>query len=197
MSNEWDETTTLNNGAGEEPVEGILNMDALFEGAVNMNEVRQTQSDVLKPAGSYVTVPALSVQKKIPEDGPNPGRPMIRFYGPATMTVVERTAKRTGLPVGTVVKGAFGFGMSPVRANKVKDGVRGAEPDLATTIWAESVTAFKAAYHREPALVSEVVEYVANYPVNIRVIKLEPTDERPDIEPGNLVMGLSAVREPQ
>ena len=195
MSNDWDNETITTKDVAI-PNLGA-DMDTLFELAVNMDEVRQTQSDALKPAGSYTTIPALSVQKKILDDGPNAGRPVIRFYGPAALTVVERNAKRTGLPVGTVVKGVFGFGISPTRAGKIKDGVRTNEPDLATTLWADAATAFKVAYHREPKVISELVEYVANYPVNIRVIKLEPTDERPDVEPGNLVMGLSAVRDPQ
>ena len=195
MSNDWDNSDTIPSPlAGTAGAFGA-DMDALFESAVNMDDVRRTQSDALKPAGLYTTVPTLAVQKKILDDGPNAGRPMIRFYGPAALTVVERNAKRTGLPVGTVVKGVFGFGMSPTRAGKIKDGVRLTEHDLATTLWAESVAAFKIAYHREPKVVSEVVEYISGYPVNIRVIKLEPTDERPDVEPGNIVMGISAVRE--
>ena len=195
MTNEFfnDAPSTPNPAAGGTGT--MPDMDALFEAAVNMDDVRQTQSEALKPAGAYQTIPALTVTKKVLDEGPNAGRPIIRFYGPGVLTVVERNAKRIGLPVGATVKGAFGFGLSPVRAFKVRDGERTTEPDLASTLWVEAVAAFKVAYHREPALVSEVVEYIQNYPVNIRVIKLEPTDERPDIEPGNIVMGLTAVRE--
>mgnify|MGYP001601854947 FL=1 len=175
----------------------LPNMDDLFEQAVNMSDVRQTQADALKPAGSYVTIPTLTVQAGPVREGVNAGRFLIRFFGPAALTVTEKNAKALDLMPGTVVKGQFGFGVSPVRANKLKDGVDTGEPDNASKLWAMAVETYKAVY-KQVGTIGDVVKLIQNYPVVIRVIQVGVATDRnpePDGEPGNIVMAISPVRE--
>lgn len=177
---------------------GILDMDALFEQAVNQDEVRQVQADSLKPVGSYLTVPNLTVQAQRVQQGPNTGRLMFRFFGPAVMTVTEKNSPALKLPVGTEVRGQFGFGISPERANKIKDGVATAEPDHSSKLWAQAVAAYEVATKAKAGTIGDVVRYLQNYPAVIRVIQVGvATESRPDPdgEPGNIVMGISPVRE--
>lgn len=183
-------------GGGVSP--DLPDMDSLFEQSVNMDDVRQVQSDILKPAGSYVTQPDLSVQTSVVGEGPNKGRRLIRFFGAATLTVTERTSQRLKLPPGSVVPGTFGFAMSPERANKVRDSEDTGKPDLASQLWAQAVTAYQQVYRTKPTQVGDVVRYVQSIPVVLRVIQVGVPTERnpePDGEPGNIVMALSPVRE--
>ena len=43
-----------------------LSMDALFEKAVDMDDVRKTEADALRPVGTYLTVPKLSLTGRTP-----------------------------------------------------------------------------------------------------------------------------------
>lgn len=185
--------------------EVLPDMDSLFEQAVNQDEVRQTQSDALKPAGSYVTTPRLNLQagrQKVSEFTALPGggdtRLTFRFFGPAALTVTEKNSAALRLPVGSVVKGQFGFAMSPERGNKVKNGQDSGEPDGQSQMWAQAVKAYEIAHKQKPRTWGDVVRYVENYPVVLRVIQMNVPSERnpePDGEPRNLVMALSPVRE--
>ena len=206
MSNDEFFTETLTKADVDAVQAGALvDMDALFEQSVNQDDVRQTQADALKPYGSYVTLPVLNLQagrqdvsKSSISPAGNKDRLTFRFFGPAQMTVTEKNTKSTKLPAGSIVKGQFGFNMSPERANKLKDGSDTGEPDGASQRWAQAVKAYETAYKAKPATFGDVVRYVQNYPVVIRVIQVGvPTDNNPepDGEPGNIVMALSPVRE--
>ena len=183
----------------------ITDMDTLFGTAVNQEDVRQTQADSLKPVGSYVTLPTLNLQASRVDMTRNSVSPsgakdrlMFRFFGPAQMTVTEKNAKAAGQPAGSIVKGQFGFGISPERANKLKNGADSGEPDGASQRWAQAVKAYEVAYKAKPATMGDVVRYVQNYPVVIRVIQVGVPSEaypEPDGEPGNVVMAISPVRE--
>ena len=204
MSNEDFFGTNVNTGvtAGEMP-----DMDALFEQAVNQEEVRQVQSDALKPQGSYITEPILSLSATRAEVGENSilakpsadgKRLVFRFFGPASLTVTEKNTGSLKLPVGSIVRGQFGFGISPDRANSVKNGVDSGAPDGNSQRWAQAVKAYEQAYKSKPQTTGDVVRYLQGYPVVIRVIQIGvPSDRNPEPtgEPGNIVMALSAVRE--
>lgn len=177
---------------------GMLDMDALFQKAIDQDEVRQAREDLLKPVGSYVTVPVLNKQVNRVEEGPNQGRLMIRYFGPAVLTVTDKNAARVRMPSGSQVKAQFGFAISPERANKLKDGVDTGEPDHPYKLWLQAVSAYEQAYKRKPSTIGEVAGYLENYAIVIRVIQVGVATERnpePDGEPGNIVMGISAVRE--
>lgn len=203
MSNDFFDApagTTGGQVEGAASFDEIPDMDALFEKHVDFDDVRKTQSDSLKPVGSYHTVPVLNVQANRVKEGANAGRLMIRFFGPATLLVTEKNAKAAGLPVGTEIKAQFGFGISPERANKVqRDGTPTGEPDHSSKLWAQAVSAYEVAYKQKAATIGDVVRYVQNYPVVIRVIQVgvaSAKNPEPDGEPGNIVMGISPVREP-
>ena len=145
-----------------------------------------------------MTKPVLNLQAARATEGFNAGRLVFRFFGPAVMTITEKNAKALKLAPGVEVYGQFGFGISPERRNAVKDGVDQGTPDGASQRWAQAVKAYEVAYKAKPATVGDVVRYLQNYPINIRVIQIGvPTDRNPepDGEPGNIVMALSVVRE--
>ena len=189
------------NASGDTSPAGLPDMDELFQQAVNQDDVRQTQADALKPTGSYITQPVLNLQAsrvEMTRGSVSPlglkDRLMFRFFGSAEMTVTEKNTKAAGLPVGSIVKGQFGFGISPERANKIA-GTGG--PDGASQRWAQAVKAYEYAYKAKPATMGDVVRYLQNYPVVIRVIQGGIPSEaypEPDGEPGNVVMALSPVR---
>ena len=203
---EWDEQSSAKGNVAEADgnVSSLPDMDALFEQAVNMDDVRRTQEDALRPPGSYITVPVLSVQASKVVEGPNAGRLLFRFFGPAVLTVTEKNAKALKLDVGAEVRGQFGFAVSPERANKIKDNVRTDEPDNASKLWAQMVEAYKHVYQAKPGTFGDVLRYVQNYPGVIRVIQVgvqrvdkdgNPDGPEPTGEPGNIVMAFSPVRE--
>lgn len=193
MATEWETQTVVQADVGPMP-----DMDSLFEQAVNMDDVRQTQADALKPTGSYLTVPQLSVQASRVQDGPNAGRLMFRFFGPAVLTVTERNTKALGVPAGTEIRGQFGFGISPERANKIRDGQATADPDNSSKLWAMAVRAYEQAARSKPQTFGDVVRYIQSYPTVIRVIQVGVPTERnpePDGEPGNVIMAINPVRD--
>ena len=207
MSGEWDEQSSTKGNVTEADgnVSSLPSMDDLFEQAVNMDDVRRTQEDSLRPPGSYVTVPVLSVQASKIAEGLNAGRLLFRFFGPAVLTVTEKNAKALKLAVGTEVRGQFGFTVSPERANKLtKEGVRTEEPDNPSKLWAQMVEAYKVVYQAKPGTFGDVLRYVQNSPGVIRVIQVgvqrvdkdgNPDGPEPTGEPGNIVMAFSPVRE--
>lgn len=198
ISAEWDETTTISS-ADNGGTSSLPSMDDLFERAIDYDDVRRTQSDVLKPTGSYVTVPVLSVQASRVAEGPNAGRVMYRFFGSAVLTVTEKNARALELPVGAEVRGQFGFGISPERRNKLpRNGeAPSAEPDHSSKLWAQAVEAYKVTFKARASSEGDVVRYLQEFPAVIRVIQVGVATERnpePDGEPGNIVMAISPVR---
>lgn len=183
----------------------VPDMDSLFKTAVNDEDVKQTQADALKPAGSYVTVPVLTYEGKRQKVGERTHLPsgledrlVFRFFGGAQLTVTEKQAPILKLPAGTVVKASFGFTMSPERGNKIKDGVPTNEPDGDSSRWADAYRAYEVAYKTKPRSWGDIVRYVQNYPVILRVIQMGvPTanNPEPDMEPRNHVMRIFPVRE--
>jgi hypothetical protein len=167
-----------------------LSMDDLFEKAVDMDDVRRTEADSLRPVGTYVTGPKMSLSAtRADDDAKHPGRLNFRFFGPSTMVVDEAASKRLNLAVGTEVKGAFGFNISPERHNNDKG-----EPDLTSKLWSQAVRAYEVASKSKPGNYGDVAHFLRDYPVKLRVIQMG-TREGDTGEPGNLVVAISAVRE--
>ena len=103
--------------------------------------------------------------------------------------VDDAASKRLSVPVGTEIKGSFGFNLSPERYNNDRG-----EPDLSSKLWSQAVRAFEVGAKRKPTSYGEVVYFVRDYPTRIRVIQMG-TQEGATGEPGNLVVSISAVRE--
>lgn len=158
-------------------------MDELFEQQVKMDEVKQAEKDMLIPAATYTTVPALQVKKGVSEAG----RPYVRFFGPI-QAVIEAT--------GEEVKANIGFAFSHVRQNRIdKDGEDTGKPDNMTKLYTNAVAAYKKAYGENPATVNDVINYIRDYPVRVRVIQVGvPTKNNPEPtgEAGNMVVAISA-----
>lgn len=158
-------------------------MEELFEAQVKMDEVKQAEKDLLLPVATYTTVPALQVKKGVSDNG----RPYVRFFGPI-QTVIEAT--------GEEIKANIGFTFSHVRKNRLdKDGEDTGKPDNMTKLYTNAVSAYKKAYSENPSTVNDVINYIRDYPVRVRVIQIGvPTKNSPDPtgEAGNMVVALSA-----
>lgn len=191
MSNEFFEVPT------ETPVshQGIPDMDALFEKSIDMDSVRQTEADALKPVGTYTTTSlTLEAEMEGPLDyngNPNPrkGRTVFRYYGPAVMVVTEKMAPALKAVVGTEIKGYFTFRMSPDRFSWDNGS-----PDTQSRLWTQAVKAYKAAYQSDPSTDGQVARFIRDYPVRLRVIQ-KNTKEDSKGEPRNDIVAISAVCE--
>lgn len=154
-------------------------LDEMFESSIDRDDLSKTEQEMLSPAGTYTTKPALLMRLFEVEKGDNKGRRMIRYFGAAHSDKAN-------------AEGRFGFAISPIRVNKV-DG----SPDLPTKLWAMAVRAHDTAYGQKAESVKQVAEFIRDYPVNLRVIQMGvPTESNPEPqgEPGNLVVAISAVR---
>jgi hypothetical protein len=179
-----------------------LNMDEMWEGGIDQDELKRGAADLLLPVATYTTVPALTLTFN-EEPGKFDGRPagsVARYFGQ-----IERHANEKDVEKGLATKegeiigrGAIGFGISPLRVNsKDRDGKDTGRPDRAFRLWMNAVAAYKIAYGAEPQAKSDVLNFVRDYPVRIRVGQYGvPTENNPepDIDPGNNVLAISAVK---
>lgn len=187
----------------------LVDMDALFEQQVNDDDVRKTQRDVILPVGSYVTVPVLTRQTSrvadsdrwVLEKPADSGRVIIRFFGMAEMTVSEKYAT-PAQPVGTLVRGAVPFSISPERAfSLTQNGESTGKLDNTTKLYAQAVAAYRQAYKvpgSQPISIGDVVRYLEGYPVVLAVRQFGvPTKNNPEPSgtPGNWVAAIQAVRD--
>ena len=179
------------------PAGTMPDMDAMFERVVDQDVVRKIEADSLRPVGTYTTETLtlnVDIEGELDYNGnPNPrkGRTVFRYNGKATMIVDEKNAPSLELPPGTLVSGYFTVRMSPDRYNW-DDG----SPDTQSKLWANAVKAYKLAVGHATPSVRQVVDYVRDYPVRLRVIQ-KNTKEDAKGEPRNDVVAISAVREPK
>ena len=144
-------------------------------------EDREVQTDLLLEAGHYRTLPALTMilresdRVKVTKDGVERPRVEIRYFA----KVQEEISGK---------KGGIGFTLSP---DKVVD--ESGRPDSASAKWVSAKKAFTVANGREPQTILEVAEYIRDYPVRLRITRLEGNERFPD--PGNFVQSLSPVRD--
>lgn len=158
-------------------------LDELFDQQIKMDEVKQAEKDLLLPAATYTTVPAMTVKKGVSEET---NRPYVRFFGPIVAT----------LESGEEIKANIGFAFSHVRKNRTDaDGNDTGKPDNMTKLYTQAIAAYKKAYGEAPVTVNDVINYVRDYPVRVRVIQVGvPTRNNPDPtgEAGNMVVAISA-----
>ena len=65
-------------------------------------------------------------------------------------------------------------------------------------MWMQAVTAYKVAYGQEPGSKGDVLAYLRDYPIRLRVGQYNVPKEggpEPTGEPGNTIYAISAVRE--
>ena len=142
---------------------------------------KDTQTELLLEAGTYRTLPALTLtprqsdRVKVMDKGVERGRLEFRYFAQVQH---EQTN----------AKGGIGFTISP---DKVMN--KNGRPDSTSQKWTQAVSAFRAAFGREPATLMEVAEYLRDYPVRLRVTRLEGNEQFPD--PSNFVQTISPVRD--
>lgn len=159
-------------------------MDELLARAYDAEQAqadKDTQTDLLLEAGTYRTLPALTLSPrqsdrvKVMDKGVERGRLEFRYFAQVQH---EQTQ----------AKGGIGFTISP---DKVMN--RNGRPDSSSQKWTHAVSAYRVAFGREPSTLMDVAQYLQDYPVRLRVTRLEGNEQFPD--PSNFVQTISPVRD--
>ena len=166
----------------EEPEPAELTLDELFNQGINRDEVKKAERDLLLPAATYTTIPPL--QLKLSQN--DEGRPFARFFGLIQATVNDQEIRTN-----------IGFSLSWERMDRVdrETGESTGKPDNAYKLFTQAVGAYKKAYGEAAGSHGDVVKYLRDYPIRVRVIQIGVPTERnpnPDGEPGNMVVAVSA-----
>ena len=161
--------------------EGPADLENLWEGQVNDQEVKQMESELLLPVGTYITVPGSFGRKDfIDEESGN--RRVASFFGKIILTDPE---------TGKEVVGAKGYRISPDRRNKIieEEGVKvdTGKPDFKSNLYVQAVKAYTVAYGEAPKKEIDVLTYLTEFPHRVRVIKTKDNS--------NLIVSISAVVE--
>lgn len=156
-------------------------LENLWEGQVNDQEVKQMESELLLPVGTYITVPG-SFGRKDFIDEENGNRRVASFFGKIVLTDPE---------TGKEIVGAKGYRISPDRRNKIveEDGVKTdtGKPDFKSNLYVQAVKAYTVAYGEAPKREIDVLNYLTEFPHRVRVIKTQDNS--------NLIVSISAVVE--
>ena len=161
------------NGAQQDE-SGELSLDELFHEEVKSDEVKKAQAEMLAPVGTYTTIPPFTMTKLGKDKN---GRPFARFFGDAQFGDHKHK---------------FGLGLSWVRKNaRVKDEATGElvesdKPDRSFKNYVMATNAYKAAYGEDPGSVGDVLKYLQDYPIRLRIIQTSDGE--------NMVVAVSAVR---
>lgn len=179
-----------------------LNMDQMWEGGIDNDELKKGAADLLLPVATYHTIPALTLSFN-DQPGKFDGRPVgsvAHYFGQierraTDKDVVAGKAEKEGEVIG---RGIIGFNVSPLRVNaKDKDGKDTGRPDRTFRLWMNAVTAYKVAYGQDPQSKGDVLNFIRDYEVRLRVGQYNvPTENNPepDGDPGNNVLAISAVK---
>lgn len=146
-----------------------LTIEDLFQEGIETEKVKEAEKAMLLPVGTYTTVPPFTLNK-IGKDKND--RPFARFFG--TIQFGDVTGK-------------IGVGLSWVhKFAKDADGNVTDKPDRSYKNYVMAHKAFRAAYGRDPENVGEILKYISDYPVRLRVIQTSDGE--------NMVVSISAVR---
>lgn len=184
-----------------------LNMDQVWEGGIDKDELAKGQADLLLPVATYHTVPALtlSFNDKVSEFDGRPVGTVARYFGRVERRATEKdveAAAKDGVTIreGDILNaGQFSFNVSALRVN-VKDRNTGKDtgrPDRTYQNWMNAVAAYKVAFGQEPQTKMDVLNYLRDYEVRIRIGQSNvPTERNPEPEgdPRNTVYAISAVK---
>lgn len=159
-------------------------MDELLNRAYSAEQAeadKATQTELLLEAGTYRTLPALTLtprqsdRVRVMDKGAERGRIEFRYFAQVQHEVTQN-------------KGGIGFTISP---DKVMN--RNGRPDSTSQKWTQAVSAYRVAFGREPGTLMDVAEYLRDYPVRLRVTRLEGNEQFPD--PSNFVQTITPVRD--
>ena len=181
-----------------------VNLDEMWEGGIDKDELAQAQADLLLAKGSYVTVGPRTLSFNEEEDKYS-GRPagsVARLFGEVVFRAREKEVQ-AGLAteVGQeIARGRVGFSVSPKRVNaKDREGKDTGRPDRAFKLWMQANTAYKQAFGQDPASKVEVLNFLRDYPeVGVYVTQYNvPTEKNPEPEgdPGNSVSSIYLPKE--
>jgi len=165
-------------------------LDALYDEGVDQDAVERVEADMLLPGGSYTSVPVLTVTAFQTSKGPNVGRRGFRLYGEIRS---NKPLSRGKDLAPDYITGRVGFQISPERRDKPDGG-----PDNQTKLWANAVRAYIQAAGYKPESNREVIKYLTDYPIGIRLGQVGvPTERNPEPtgDPGNMVFSIFPVRE--
>jgi len=130
----------------------------IFDKPINHKEAGEARKSLGLPSGQYRTVPVLTVDGKTNDDG----RRSARFFG--------EVAK------DGVVKGKIGFGFSPDL--RYKDNDEGEQtPDWNYKQYLYALRAYKETTGEDAESETQVVQFVANYPVMLTIAQSKDTGE--------------------
>lgn len=135
-------------------------MDELLDREITKEqreEGRKAAEDLLLATGNYVTRPALTLTVQQSEREETRGRTEYRYFAQVESETGER--------------GGIGFTLSPER----RDTPTG-KPDQRYQLWLQADKAFTLANGREATSQREIVEYVRDYPLTLRITRLPATD---------------------
>lgn len=151
-----------------------LSIDDLFAQSVDADKQTAAEKELLLKAGTWTTVPPFA--PKVTKD--KTGRTIINFFG--RVRLLDKDGNETD-------KGSIGFRMSPDRRN-AKDFETQEETDKMdrpSKNYVMAVKAFKVAYERDPENVGEVVTYLRDYEIRLRIMQTQSLE--------NMVVAISAV----
>ena len=160
-----------------EPEQVSQDLDDLFSITVDAEALKDAETRMALPTGPYVTIPPMVTTRFRSEDG----RDTIKLWG--KIVGADESGKE--------IKGSasFSVGWEPRNGVLFKDGVNTGEdsgkPDSATKNYIQAKRAFKVAYGQEANNPGEVVHFLRDYAVRLRLI---------NIEGKNIVVAISALK---
>lgn len=140
----------------------------IFDSPLDNEVAKREQKKLLLPDGWYTTEAPTTFTPKVADDG----RRVARFF--AAITNMKNPD----------VTGKIGFGMSPdLRYKEGED-----KADFNYQMFLSARKAFIAATGQEPSRESDVIRYIAEYPIQIRIVQTK-NDE-------NMVVAVRAAQVP-
>lgn len=136
-------------------------MDDLNEERVDQEKLKAAERDLALPVGTYTTVPPFNPTTELDKEG----RKQVAFWG-EVVTVEEGS--------GREIRGKTGFRLSWVRVNKVDENkIDTGKPDHKHKLYIQAHRTFCEASGNEAGTPAEVVDFLKNYQVRLRLIRTD------------------------
>jgi len=182
-----------------------VNMDEMWSGEVDQDELTKGQADLLMPKGSYQAVGprTLTFNEDTDKFSGRPPGSIARIFGEFCWKAREKdVAAGLAKEVGQeIARGRVGFSVSPKRVNSKERGTDKdtGKPDRAFRLWMQANTAYKQAYQQVPSSGAEVLAFLRDYPdLGVFITQYNVPTERdpePEGEPGNSVSSIYIPKE--
>lgn len=158
------------------PEDFARSVDDLFgDELIDQESVQRVRVSDQPPAGTYLTDPveyAVSVQMRVmtPKNG-GPSRQLVGFRGRGEAKVGDRVyVHRLEFDLSPDERFALEYQNGEPTGERLdgEDG-RPTKYDLATRLWKDAVEAYRATYREAPKTKGQVVEYLKEKPIRVRV----------------------------